>query len=156
MEHNLKNVSVKFPLGVITAVTGVSGSGKSTLIGDTLYPAVARHFQQFGEKPGAFKELRGDLDRLGGIEFVDQNPIGKSSRSNPVTYLKIYDDIRKLYSEQENGKTYNKRNNTGIHKKIFYVNLLFITLAHKNCTVSKVYNVKNEHTVSTVESALIP
>ena len=104
MEHNLKNVSVKFPLGVITAVTGVSGSGKSTLIGDTLYPAVARHFQQFGEKPGAFKELRGDLDRLGGIEFVDQNPIGKSSRSNPVTYLKIYDDIRKLYSEQQFAK----------------------------------------------------
>ena len=104
MEHNLKNVSVKFPLGVIVAVTGVSGSGKSTLIGDTLYPAVARHFQQFGEKPGAFKDLRGDLDRLGGIEFVDQNPIGKSSRSNPVTYLKIYDDIRKLYSEQQFAK----------------------------------------------------
>ena len=104
MEHNLKNVTVKFPLGVITAVTGVSGSGKSTLIGDTLYPAVARYFQQFGEKPGAFKELRGDLDRLGGIEFVDQNPIGKSSRSNPVTYLKIYDDIRKLYSEQQFAK----------------------------------------------------
>ena len=104
MEHNLKNVSVKFPLGVITAVTGVSGSGKSTLIGDTLYPALARHFQQFGLKPGAFKELRGDLDKLSGVEFVDQNPIGKSSRSNPVTYLKIYDDIRKLYSEQQFAK----------------------------------------------------
>ena len=104
MEHNLKNVSVKFPLGVITAVTGVSGSGKSTLIGDTLYPALARHFQQFGLKPGAFKELRGDMDKLSGVEFVDQNPIGKSSRSNPVTYLKIYDDIRKLYSEQQFAK----------------------------------------------------
>lgn len=104
MEHNLKNVSVKFPLGVITAVTGVSGSGKSTLIGDTLYPALARHFQQFGLKPGAFKELKGDLDKLSGVEFVDQNPIGKSSRSNPVTYLKIYDDIRKLYSEQQFAK----------------------------------------------------
>ncbi len=104
MEHNLKNISVKFPLGVITAVTGVSGSGKSTLIGDTLYPALARHFQQFGEKPGAFKELRGDLDKLAGVEFVDQNPIGKSSRSNPVTYLKIYDDIRKLFSEQQFAK----------------------------------------------------
>ena len=104
MEHNLKNVSVKFPLGVITAVTGVSGSGKSTLIGDTLYPALARHFQQFGLKPGAFKELRGDLDKISGVEFVDQNPIGKSSRSNPVTYLKIYDDIRKLFSEQQFAK----------------------------------------------------
>ncbi len=104
MEHNLKNVSVKFPLGVITAVTGVSGSGKSTLIGDTLYPALARQFQQFGLKPGAFKELKGDLGKLAGVEFVDQNPIGKSSRSNPVTYLKIYDDIRKLYSEQQFAK----------------------------------------------------
>lgn len=104
MEHNLKNVSVKFPLGVITAVTGVSGSGKSTLIGDTLYPALARHFQQFGLKPGAFKEMKGDLEKLSGVEFVDQNPIGKSSRSNPVTYLKIYDDIRKLYSEQQFAK----------------------------------------------------
>lgn len=104
MEHNLKNISVKFPLGVITAVTGVSGSGKSTLIGDTLYPALARHFQQFGLKPGAFKELKGDLEKLSGVEFVDQNPIGKSSRSNPVTYLKIYDDIRKLYSEQQFAK----------------------------------------------------
>ena len=104
MEHNLKNVQVKFPLGVITAITGVSGSGKSTLIGDTLYPALARHFQQFGLKPGAFKELRGDLGKISGVEFVDQNPIGKSSRSNPVTYLKIYDDIRKLYSEQQFAK----------------------------------------------------
>ena len=104
MEHNLKNISVKFPLGVMTAVTGVSGSGKSTLIGDTLYPALARHFQQFGLKPGAFKELKGDLDKIAGVEFVDQNPIGKSSRSNPVTYLKIYDDIRKLYSEQQFAK----------------------------------------------------
>ena len=104
MEHNLKNISVKFPLGVITAVTGVSGSGKSTLIGDTLYPALARHFQQFGIKPGAFKELKGDIDKLAGVEFVDQNPIGKSSRSNPVTYLKIYDDIRKLFSEQQFAK----------------------------------------------------
>ena len=104
MEHNLKNISVKFPLGVMTAVTGVSGSGKSTLIGDTLYPALARHFQQFGEKPGAFKELKGDLHKIASVEFVDQNPIGKSSRSNPVTYLKIYDDIRKLYSEQQFAK----------------------------------------------------
>ena len=104
MENNLKNIDVKFPIGVITAVTGVSGSGKSSLVGDILYPALARHFQQFGEKPGAFKELRGDLNLLGGVEFVDQNPIGKSSRSNPVTYLKIYDDIRKLFSDQPYAK----------------------------------------------------
>lgn len=104
MENNLKNIDVKFPIGVITAVTGVSGSGKSSLVGDILYPALARHFQQFGEKPGAFKELKGDLNMLGCVEFVDQNPIGKSSRSNPVTYLKIYDDIRKLFSEQPYAK----------------------------------------------------
>lgn len=104
MEHNLKGVDVKFPLGIITAVTGVSGSGKSSLVGDILYPALAKHFQQFGLKPGAFKELRGDLDKITSVEFVDQHPIGKSSRSNPVTYLKIYDDIRKLYSDQQFAK----------------------------------------------------
>jgi excinuclease ABC subunit A len=105
MEHNLKNISVKFPLGVMTAITGVSGSGKSSLIGDTLYPALARHLQQHCDaKPGAFKELCGDLGHISSVEFVDQNPIGKSSRSNPVTYLKIYDDIRKLLSEQQYAK----------------------------------------------------
>ena len=104
IEHNLKGVDVKFPLGVITAVTGVSGSGKSSLVGDILHPALAKHFQQFGIKPGAFKELRGDLDKITSVEFVDQHPIGKSSRSNPVTYLKIYDDIRKLFSEQQFAK----------------------------------------------------
>ncbi|MEG0519380.1 MAG: excinuclease ABC subunit UvrA [Bacteroidales bacterium] len=104
MEHNLKNITAQFPLGVITAVTGVSGSGKSSLVGDILYPALGKHFQQFGNKPGAFKELRGDLSRITSVEFVDQNPIGKSSRSNPVTYLKIYDDIRKLFSEQPYAK----------------------------------------------------
>ena len=105
MEHNLKNISVKFPLGVMTAITGVSGSGKSSLIGDTLYPALARHLQQHCDaKPGAFKELCGDLGHISSVEFVDQNPIGKSSRSNPVTYLKIYDDIRKLYCDQQFAK----------------------------------------------------
>ncbi len=105
MEHNLKNVSVKFPLGVITAITGVSGSGKSSLISDTLYPALARVLQQHCEtKPGAFKELSGDLSSISSVEFVDQNPIGKSSRSNPVTYLKIYDDIRKLFCDQQFAK----------------------------------------------------
>ncbi|MEF9932064.1 MAG: excinuclease ABC subunit A, partial [Bacteroidales bacterium] len=86
MEHNLKNITVQFPLGIITAVTGVSGSGKSSLVGDILYPALSKHFQQFGNKPGSFKELRGDLSKITSVEFVDQNPIGKSSRSNPVTY----------------------------------------------------------------------
>lgn len=104
MEHNLKNITAQFPLGVITAVTGVSGSGKSSLVGDILYPALGKHFQQFGNKPGAFKELKGDLSKITSVEFVDQNPIGKSSRSNPVTYLKIYDDIRKIFSEQPYAK----------------------------------------------------
>lgn len=100
MEHNLKNITAEFPLGVLTVVTGVSGSGKSTLVGDTLYPALLRHFNMSGGKPGAFKELSGALDMLTSVIYVDQNPIGKSLRSNPVTYLKIYDDIRKLFSEQ--------------------------------------------------------
>ena len=100
MENNLKNINASFPLGVITAVTGVSGSGKSSLVGDILYPALAKHFQKFGLKLGAFKELKGDLNKITSVEFVDQNPIGKSTRSNPVTYLKIYDDIRKIFSEQ--------------------------------------------------------
>lgn len=104
MENNLKNVNVSFPLGVLTAVTGVSGSGKSSLVGDILYPALAKHFQKFGLKQGAFKDLRGNLDKITSVEFVDQNPIGKSTRSNPVTYLKIYDDIRKIFSEQTYAK----------------------------------------------------
>lgn len=99
-ENNLKNIDVRFPLHVMTAVTGVSGSGKSTLVGDILYPALNRHLNQVGAKPGAFRELRGDLDKISRIEYVDQNPIGKSSRSNPATYTKVYDDIRKLFSDQ--------------------------------------------------------
>ena len=104
MEHNLKGINAEFPLNVLTVVTGVSGSGKSSLVGDTLFPALNRHFNQFTGKTGAFKELCGDIDKIGAIEYVDQNPIGKSSRSNPVTYLKIYDDIRKLFSEQPYAK----------------------------------------------------
>ncbi|MBR5855796.1 MAG: excinuclease ABC subunit UvrA [Bacteroidales bacterium] len=104
MEHNLKGIDAEFPLNVLTVVTGVSGSGKSSLVGDTLFPALNRHFNQFAGRTGAFKELGGDLDKIGAIEYVDQNPIGKSSRSNPVTYLKIYDDIRKLFSEQPYAK----------------------------------------------------
>lgn len=103
-ENNLKNISVKFPLGVLTAVTGVSGSGKSSLVGDILYPAVHRHLHQMGDKPGLFTSLGGDLNKISSVEYVDQNPIGRSTRSNPVTYLKVYDDIRKLFSDQPYAK----------------------------------------------------
>ena len=104
MEHNLKDIDVTFPLGVLTVVTGVSGSGKSSLVGDILYPAIYRHINQTGSAPGTFRGLSGNLDRITQIEYVDQNPIGKSSRSNAVTYLKVYDDIRKLLSEQQYAK----------------------------------------------------
>ena len=103
-ENNLKNIDVKFPLRCLTVVTGVSGSGKSSLVGDILYPAVYRHLNQIGNKPGIYKELRGDLGKISSIEYIDQNPIGKSTRSNPVTYLKVYDDIRRLFSEQPYAK----------------------------------------------------
>ena len=101
MEHNLKDINVRFPLGVLTVVTGVSGSGKSSLVGDILYPAVYRHLNHAGSAPGTFRGLSGNLDRITQVEYVDQNPIGKSSRSNAVTYLKVYDDIRKLLSDQQ-------------------------------------------------------
>ena len=104
MEHNLKDINVKFPLGVLTVVTGVSGSGKSSLVGDILYPAVYRHLNHAGAAPGTFRGLSGNLERITHVEYVDQNPIGKSSRSNAVTYLKVYDDIRKLLSDQQYAK----------------------------------------------------
>lgn len=104
MEHNLKDIDVKFPLGVLTVVTGVSGSGKSSLVGDILYPALFRHINHTGSAPGTFRKLSGNLNRISQVEYVDQNPIGKSSRSNAVTYLKVYDDIRKLLSEQQYAK----------------------------------------------------
>ena len=104
MEHNLKDINVTFPLGALTVVTGVSGSGKSSLVGDILYPAIYRHINQAGATPGTFRGLSGNLDRITQVEYVDQNPIGKSSRSNAVTYLKVYDDIRKLLSDQQYAK----------------------------------------------------
>ena len=104
MEHNLKDIDVKFPLGTLTVVTGVSGSGKSSLVGDVLYPALYRHLNHAGAAPGTFRGLSGNLDRITHVEYVDQNPIGKSSRSNAVTYLKVYDDIRKLLSDQQYAK----------------------------------------------------
>ncbi len=101
MEHNLKDINVRFPLGVLTVVTGVSGSGKSTLVGDILYPALYRRIHEAGDLPGTHRGLSGNLDRITRVEYVDQNPIGRSSRSNAVTYLKAYDGIRKLMAAQQ-------------------------------------------------------
>ncbi|MDC7993668.1 excinuclease ABC subunit UvrA [Altibacter sp. HG106] len=99
--NNLKNIDVSFPLGSFTAVTGVSGSGKSTLVKKILYPALQRKIGNYGDKPGQFTALTGDTDAIKTIEFIDQNPIGRSSRSNPVTYIKAYDDIRGLFASQK-------------------------------------------------------
>ena len=99
-ENNLQGINVRFPLNVLTVVTGVSGSGKSTLVRDILFKALKRHFDEVADRPGEFVSLDGDLDQIQGVEFVNQEPIGKSSRSNPVTYIKAYDEIRKLMSEQ--------------------------------------------------------
>ena len=98
--NNLRGIDVSFPLNVMTVVTGVSGSGKSTLVRDIFFRAMKRQFDEVADRPGEFLGLEGDLDMVRNIEFVDQNPIGKSSRSNPVTYIKAYDEIRKLFAEQ--------------------------------------------------------
>jgi excinuclease ABC subunit A len=99
-ENNLKDVNVKFPLNVLTVVTGVSGSGKTTLVKRILYPALKKIHGGFGEQTGSFKRLGGDINAVSAVEMVDQNPIGKSSRSNPVTYVKAYDEIRTLFADQ--------------------------------------------------------
>ena len=99
-QNNLKNVNVSFPLGVLCVVTGVSGSGKTTLVKQTLYPALQKHYGEGADKPGLFRKLDGDLKNIGLVEMVDQNPIGKSSRSNPVTYIKAWDEMRKLFTKQ--------------------------------------------------------
>ena len=106
-ENNLKNIDVTIPLGGLTVVTGVSGSGKSTLVKKILYPALLRSFDIYTQKPGEYTELKGDVNALSGVEFVDQNPIGRSSRSNPVTYIKAYDEIRLLYAKQSLSKQRN-------------------------------------------------
>ncbi len=98
-QNNLKNIDVKIPLGIMTCVTGVSGSGKSSLVRDLLYPALRRKLFDTGQKPGDFDGIEGEIGLLKSVEMIDQNPIGKSSRSNPVTYIKAYDEIRRLYSE---------------------------------------------------------
>ena len=99
--NNLKNIDVTFPLDMLTVVTGVSGSGKSTLVRRILYPALHKSLGGYGEKPGEFSGIDGDFDHIKKIEFVDQNPIGRSSRSNPVTYIKAYDDIRTMFAAQK-------------------------------------------------------
>ncbi|KAF2518662.1 excinuclease ABC subunit UvrA [Flavobacterium salilacus subsp. salilacus] len=103
-ENNLKNIDVTFPLDCLTVITGVSGSGKSTLVKKILYPALQKQLAGVGEKAGQFTELQGSYSHIKHVEYVDQNPIGRSSRSNPVTYIKAYDDIRDLYSKQKLSK----------------------------------------------------
>lgn len=103
-ENNLKNINVTFPLECLTVITGVSGSGKSTLVKKILFPAIQKKLEGVGEKAGQFTELAGSYSHIKHIEYVDQNPIGRSSRSNPVTYIKAYDDIRDLFSKQQLSK----------------------------------------------------
>jgi excinuclease ABC subunit A len=103
-ENNLQNINVRFPLEGLVAVTGVSGSGKSSLVKGILYPALSKLINQYGEKPGRFDNLQGEVKRIKRVEMVDQDAIGKSSRSNPITYIKAYDEIRKLFSEQPYAK----------------------------------------------------
>jgi excinuclease ABC subunit A len=103
-EHNLKNINIEIPLGCLTVVSGVSGSGKTSLVKKILYPALLRKFDIYSHKPGSFTNLGGDLDTLKCVEFVDQNPIGRSSRSNPVTYIKAYDEIRALFASNKLSK----------------------------------------------------
>ncbi|MFP5470852.1 MAG: excinuclease ABC subunit UvrA [Bacteroidia bacterium] len=103
-ENNLKDIDVKIPLGVLTVVTGVSGSGKSTLIKKILVPYIKRQLDGYIDKPGDFNTISGDVEKIKSLEFIDQNPIGKSSRSNPVTYVKAFDEIRKLFASQQASK----------------------------------------------------
>mgnify|MGYP006162600287 FL=1 len=99
-QHNLKNISVAIPLNVLTVISGMSGSGKSTLVKNIFYPALVKALGGYGSKSGEFDSISGEINKIASVEFVDQNPIGRSSRSNPVTYLKAYDDIRNLYAKQ--------------------------------------------------------
>ena len=105
-ENNLKNINVEIPLNSMVCITGISGSGKTTLVKDILYPSLLKHKGIFKEKPGEFDELGGQIDLISSIEYIDQNPIGTSSRSNPATYIKAYDDIRNLFSIQKTSKQF--------------------------------------------------
>lgn len=116
-ENNLQNIDVTFPLDVLTVITGVSGSGKSTLVKKILFPAIQKKLEGVGEKAGQFTELSGSFSHIKHIEYVDQNPIGRSSRSNPVTYIKAYDDIRDLYAKEKLSK------NRGYQAKHFSFNV---------------------------------
>ena len=116
-ENNLQNVDVKFPLEVLTVITGVSGSGKSTLVKKILFPAMQKKLEGAGEKAGQFSDMRGHYHKIRHIEYVDQNPIGRSSRSNPVTYIKAYDDIRELFAKEKLSK------NRGYQAKHFSFNV---------------------------------
>ena len=116
-ENNLKGIDVSFPLNTLTVVTGVSGSGKSTLVSDILHPAISAHLSGYGSDKGHHDKLGGNLDHIGRIEYVNQNPIGKSSRSNPVTYIKAWDDIRNLFAELSISK------NMGYKPKFFSFNV---------------------------------
>ena len=118
-ENNLKNINVTLPLNSLTVITGVSGSGKSTLVKNILYPAMQKKLNGFGDKLGQHTSVDGSFDTLKHVEFIDQNPIGRSSRSNPVTYIKAYDDIRKLLSEQKLSKirNYQPKKSDTISKK---------------------------------------
>lgn len=104
-ENNLKNLNVKFPLKVMTVITGVSGSGKTSLVKRVLYPALRKIYGGYGERTGKFDRLEGDYSRIAAIEMIDQNPIGRSSRSNPATFVKAFDDIRTLFADQQLAKT---------------------------------------------------
>jgi len=116
-ENNLQNIDVTFPLDVLTVVTGVSGSGKSTLVKKIVYPAIQKQIEGVGEKAGQFSELSGSYSHIKHIEYVNQNPIGRSSRSNPVTYIKAYDDIRELFAKEKLSK------NRGYQAKHFSFNV---------------------------------
>ncbi|MBL6643204.1 MAG: excinuclease ABC subunit UvrA [Flavobacteriaceae bacterium] len=116
-ENNLKNIKVTFPLGCMTVVTGVSGSGKSTLVKKILYPSLQREKGIFNDKPGQYDQLKAPIEKINSVEFVDQNPIGRSSRSNPVTYIKAYDEIRTLFASQSLSK------NRGYQAKHFSFNV---------------------------------
>ena len=104
LEHNLKNINVKIPLNVLTVVTGVSGSGKSSLVNNIIYTSLKKHFGGTADKTGSFGSMRGSIQAIQSVEMIDQNPIGKSTRSNPVTYVKAFDEIRNLFAEQKLAK----------------------------------------------------